>query len=65
MAGFQEAALRHALTAFPNARRVAYSTCSVHVRENEAVVGRVLPEAADLGWELETALPSWHRRYGP
>ena len=34
---FQERALLHALS-FPRARRVVYSTCSVHVRENE--VGR-------------------------
>lgn len=59
---FQAAALRHALRA-ASASRVAYSTCSVHVVENEGVVASVMTEsgAAD-GWRLERALPQWHRR---
>ena len=61
LAVFQEAALRHALR-FPAARRVAYSTCSLHARENEQVVAAVLAEARALGFELEAALPGWHRR---
>ncbi|KDD72663.1 hypothetical protein H632_c3055p0, partial [Helicosporidium sp. ATCC 50920] len=61
LARFQEAALRHALR-FPRARRVCYSTCSVHRRENEDVVAAVLPEAARDGWRLEPALPRWERR---
>ena len=48
---FQEAALRHALH-FPALRRLVYSTCSVHERENEAVVAAVLPEAKELGFRL-------------
>jgi 16S rRNA C967 or C1407 C5-methylase (RsmB/RsmF family) len=43
LAEFQLSALKHALR-FPNARRVAYSTCSVHAEENERVV------AAALAW---------------
>jgi putative methyltransferase len=63
LARFQEAALRHVLR-FPNARRVAYSTCSVHRRENEDVVAAVLPAAAAAGFELADALPValWPRR---
>ena len=64
LAAFQEAALRHALR-FPAARRVAYSTCSLHARENERVVAAVLEEARALGFELEAALPGWHRRGAP
>ena len=43
LASFQLSALMHALS-FPSARRVAYSTCSVHTEENEGVV------AAALAW---------------
>ncbi len=51
LADFQEAALRHALH-FPALRRLVYSTCSVHQRENEAVIAAVLPEAKELGFRL-------------
>eukprot|EP00887_Chlorella_sp_A99_P007726 scaffold20.g7726.t1 len=61
LAQFQEAALRHALS-FPAARRLVYSTCSVHARENEGVVAAVLGEAAAAGWRLEAAIPGWPRR---
>lgn len=52
LAAFQEAALRHALQ-FPALQRLVYSTCSVHDRENEAVVAAVLPEAKQLGFQLK------------
>lgn len=57
----QEAVLRHALT-FPALQRLAYSTCSIHQRENEDVVAAVLPFAAERGFELAHALPGWPRR---
>ncbi|KAG5186176.1 S-adenosyl-L-methionine-dependent methyltransferase [Tribonema minus] len=41
LAAFQLAALLKALS-FPHARRVVYSTCSVHARENEGVVAAAL-----------------------
>lgn len=61
LAAFQATALRKAL-AFPAARRVAYSTCSLHGAENEGVVAAVLEEARATGWDLATALPQWPRR---
>ena len=61
LAAFQEAALRHALT-LPALQRLVYSTCSVHERENEAVVAAVLPEAAAQGFALVDPFPGWRRR---
>lgn len=58
---FQRKALEHALS-FPSVQRVAYSTCSVYVEENEAVVAAVLPLARQQGFELASALPKWPRR---
>jgi putative methyltransferase len=42
LAAFQITILRHALTRFPNVKRVVYSTCSVYPEENEDVVRQVL-----------------------
>ncbi|KAF5291174.1 hypothetical protein FQA39_LY14416 [Lamprigera yunnana] len=39
---FQVLLLTHALTNFPHAKRVVYSTCSIHPTENECVVEEVL-----------------------
>ena len=50
---FQTKLLLHAMT-FPSAKKISYSTCSIHVVENEAVVNSVLQsEVAKLaGWRL-------------
>lgn len=38
-----------------------YSTCSVHVEENEAVVRDALKNIGHM-FQIEHALPSWDRR---
>lgn len=59
LAQFQTTILSHALS-FPRVEVVAYSTCSVHAAEDEAVLETVLAKHPDF--ELATALPTWHRR---
>lgn len=72
LSNLQTHIIEHALT-FPAARRVTYSTCSIHVLENEAVVARVLASevAKSRGWrimrreEQPTGLRKWpHRGIG-
>lgn len=62
LAAFQRKLLHHALTNFPAAKRVVYSTCSVFIEENEQVVERVLSELPSGAWSVETALPEWPSR---
>ncbi|KAH7041324.1 NOL1/NOP2/sun domain protein [Microdochium trichocladiopsis] len=53
LSGFQLVLILHALE-FPAARRVTYSTCSVHREENEDVVHKVLQSevARRRGWRV-------------
>jgi 25S rRNA (cytosine2278-C5)-methyltransferase len=48
LAGLQHKLLTHALTSFPNVKRVVYSTCSVYPEENEEVVLSVLRRVGDF-----------------
>ena len=61
LAVFQKSVLTHAFK-FPEVQRISYSTCSVHVEENEQVVRDVLAAAKERGFRLTRALPKWHRR---
>ncbi|KAK7897787.1 hypothetical protein LTR67_004417 [Exophiala xenobiotica] len=69
LAALQTRIVEHAL-AFPAALRVTYSTCSVHVEENEGVVSRVLSSevAKSRGWrvlwrrEQVAGLRNWRHR---
>lgn len=53
LANLQTHIVEHALR-FPAAKRVTYSTCSIHVEENEAVIARVLASevAKRRGWRI-------------
>nr|CAD7398826.1 unnamed protein product [Timema cristinae] len=42
LASFQVILLEHALSKFPNVKRLVYSTCSLNVEENEEVVEKAL-----------------------
>lgn len=50
LAGLQHKLLTHAMTSFPNAKRIVYSTCSVYAEENEEVVLSVLRKVGN--WKL-------------
>nr|CAB3264457.1 probable 28S rRNA (cytosine-C(5))-methyltransferase [Phallusia mammillata] len=62
LSDFQTKVLNHALL-FPHAKRIVYSTCSVHEMENEAVVKKVL--AQNPKFMLQQSMPSWKRRGNP
>lgn len=66
LASFQYTIMKHALS-FPSARKVVYSTCSIHPHENERVVVDLLMDETikQQGWTLapkEVVIPSWPRR---
>lgn len=69
LANLQTRIVTHAFH-FPAARRVSYSTCSIHVQENEAVVARALASdvARRRGWwvlkreEQVRGLREWKHR---
>ncbi|CAN3372263.1 hypothetical protein DIURU_004202 [Diutina rugosa] len=66
LAAFQFKIVKHAMS-FPKARRVIYSTCSVHAEENEQVVAELLNdrELWESGWRLEkrdNVLSTWPHR---
>ncbi|KAM0270040.1 hypothetical protein ACHAQH_009558 [Verticillium albo-atrum] len=53
LSGFQLTLLLHAMK-FPAARRITYSTCSIHAEENEHVVVKALQSAVakEAGWRI-------------
>ncbi|KAF2767362.1 S-adenosyl-L-methionine-dependent methyltransferase [Teratosphaeria nubilosa] len=69
LSSFQLRMLQRAM-AFPAARRITYSTCSIHAEENEQVVVKALASdvARDRGWrimwraEQVDGMRRWHRR---
>ncbi|KAG0691058.1 hypothetical protein C6P40_005285 [Pichia californica] len=66
LSNFQFTIVKHALS-FPNVRKVIYSTCSIHNKENEEVVRMLLEDVQvrSQGWRVskrEDVLPTWPRR---
>lgn len=65
LSNFQITALKHAMS-FPQVKRIVYSTCSIHDKENENVVATCLEEVNSHGslWRLVSpiSLKSWFRR---
>ncbi|KAK2012969.1 NOL1/NOP2/sun family protein [Colletotrichum eremochloae] len=53
LAGFQLTLLLHAME-FPSAKKISYSTCSIHAEENEGVVVKALASkvARERGWKI-------------
>ncbi|KAJ0364581.1 hypothetical protein COL154_004961 [Colletotrichum chrysophilum] len=53
LAGFQLTLLLHAMR-FPSAKKITYSTCSIHAEENEGVVMKALESkvAKERGWRV-------------
>ncbi|KAM3580208.1 hypothetical protein VKS41_007443 [Umbelopsis sp. WA50703] len=62
LAEFQIAVIKHAMK-FPKAKKIVYSTCSIHPQENEHVVTTILSSTSEfvLGPRSET-IPTWERR---
>jgi putative methyltransferase len=66
---FQLRLLTHAM-AFPAARKITYSTCSIHCEENENVVVKALSSevAREQGWKIlkrsdqVEGMRKWHKR---
>ncbi|KAJ2722804.1 hypothetical protein GGI07_003059 [Coemansia sp. Benny D115] len=62
LADFQQSVILHAMN-FPAVKRISYSTCSINVEENEAVVAAVLEAQDDFVLaSADSVLPSWPRR---
>lgn len=66
LASFQFQVVKHAMS-LPNAKKIVYSTCSVHAEENERVVIDLLldKKVQQWGWRVasrDKVIPSWPRR---
>ncbi|CEP12295.1 hypothetical protein [Parasitella parasitica] len=65
LSDFQISIIQHAMK-FPKAKRIVYSTCSIHPEENENVVQEILKNNPEF--ELanrDSVLPTWERRGMP
>ncbi|KAK9891044.1 hypothetical protein WA026_013372 [Henosepilachna vigintioctopunctata] len=61
LCNFQAKLLRHATTAFPQAKRIVYSTCSINAEENEDVVRQVLETCRNFKLiDAKKLLKSWN-----
>ncbi|KAJ1915180.1 hypothetical protein H4219_004451 [Mycoemilia scoparia] len=62
LSDFQVKIIMHAMK-FPSAKRISYSTCSIHKEENEHVVAKVLGQQDRfLLAQRKDVLPGWPRR---
>ncbi|XP_026329160.1 probable 28S rRNA (cytosine-C(5))-methyltransferase [Hyposmocoma kahamanoa] len=52
LTSLQEKFLKHAMNAFPNAKRIVYSTCSLFPEENERVITNVV-KASRAKWKVQ------------
>ncbi|AET38815.1 rRNA (cytosine-C5-)-methyltransferase RCM1 Ecym_3325 [Eremothecium cymbalariae DBVPG len=66
LSSFQFQIVKHAMS-FPNAKKLVYSTCSIHAEENERVVIDLLLDQniKQYGWKVakrDSVIPAWQRR---
>lgn len=66
LASFQFQVVKHAMS-LPNAKKIVYSTCSIHAEENERVVIDLLLDTKVKAWGWKVAgrdkvIPNWPRR---
>ncbi|ORX48495.1 S-adenosyl-L-methionine-dependent methyltransferase [Hesseltinella vesiculosa] len=62
LSDFQISVIEHAMK-FPRAKRIVYSTCSIHAQENEHVVQTILTKHPDFSLAPRSSvLPTWQRR---
>ncbi|KAI8638121.1 S-adenosyl-L-methionine-dependent methyltransferase [Parasitella parasitica] len=65
LSDFQISIIQHAMK-FPKAKRIVYSTCSIHPEENEHVVKAILKDNPEFELsERDSVLPTWERRGMP
>lgn len=66
LSSFQYQIMKHAMS-FPSAKKICYSTCSIHAEENERVVIDLLTDnrVKEWGWKVRKrsgVIPTWPRR---